>query len=198
LRIADGRRRFDLMRWQLVPATEPAFSTKLSTINARSESVFESPLYREIVLRRRCIVPISGFFEWKKAGGRRQPFRIFQRDESIMSVAGIWDSWRHGTADARHSFSILTTSANDFMSEIHARMPVILSRTDEDAWLDPENADREQIQHLLKPCPSSWLASIPVSPLVNATGNKTPAVLDSFAAEEPLQRTITFLTHLLL
>src|SRR5690242_1562829 len=85
---------------------------------------------------------ISGFFEWKQDGQRKHPFRIHLRDESIMSVAGIWDAWRQGTPDERWSFSIMTTAANSFMSEIHDRMPVILGRSEEDAWLDPEIHER--------------------------------------------------------
>ena len=76
LRVFEGQRQFDRMRWQLVPATEPAFNTKLSTINARSETVFSSPLYRNIVVRQRCIVPLSGFYEWKREGNGKRPFKI--------------------------------------------------------------------------------------------------------------------------
>jgi putative SOS response-associated peptidase YedK len=178
LRLVAGERQFDQMRWQLVPNTEPAFTTKLSTINARSETVFSSPLYRNIVVRQRCIVPLSGFFEWKNDGQGKRPFKIHLRDEPIMSVAGIWDTWRPGTLDERWSFSIVTTSANTFMREIHDRMPVILGRSDEDAWLDPEVHERELLQKLLKPCPSSWLTAIEVSPLVNAAKNNTREVLE--------------------
>src|SRR6266576_149233 len=85
--IDDGKRRIQQMRWQLVPKTEPLFSTKLSTINARSESVFESRLYRDLVIRQRCIIPISGFYEWKRQGATKRPFRISLREEAIMSVA---------------------------------------------------------------------------------------------------------------
>ena len=177
LRLVAGERQFDQMRWQLVPATEPVFTTKLSTINARSETVFESQLYRGLVVRQRCIVPLSGFFEWKNDGQGKRPFKIHLRDEPIMSVAGIWDTWRPGTLDERWSFSIVTTSANRFMREIHDRMPVILGRSDEDAWLDPEVHEQELLQKLLKPCPSSWLTAIEVSPLVNAAKNNTPEVL---------------------
>ena len=173
LRIVSGGRQFTSMRWQLVPRTEPLFSTRLSTINARSEFVFETRLFRDLVVRQRCIVPVSGFFEWKRRGDWKCPFKIYLRDEPIMSVAGIWDTWRPGTADERQSFSILTTSANELMSEIHDRMPVILSRADEDAWLDPEVHDRQAIQSLLKPCPSSWLAATEVSPLVNSVKNNS-------------------------
>jgi len=178
LRLVNGERQFDQMRWQLVPEREPAFTTKLSTINARSETVFRSRLYRDLVIRHRCIVPLSGFFEWKKDGQGKRPFKIHLQDEPIMSVAGIWDTWHPGTPDERWSFSIVTTSANTFMREIRDRMPVILGGSDEDAWLDPEVHEQELLQKLLKPCPSSWLTAIEVSPLVNAAKNNTREVLE--------------------
>src|SRR5204863_7064234 len=174
LLIADGDKRFLKMRWQLVPKTEPEFSTKLSTINARSESIFESRLYRDLVLRQRCIVPISGFYEWKREGAGKRPFRISLREQAIMSVAGIWDVWHPGMKDERHSFSILTTSANEAMGAIHDRMPVILARNDEEGWLDPDFQDRESLSRILKPCPSSWLETVEVSQLVNSAKNNSP------------------------
>ena len=166
------------MRWQLVPVTEAAFTTKLSTINARSETVFQSRLYRDLVVRQRAIIPISGFYEWKRDGDRKRPFKIHLCDEPIMSVAGIWNTWRPGTPEERWSFSILTTAANTFMSKIHDRMPVILGRSDEDAWLDPEVHEQNALQQLLKPCPSSWLTAVEVSPLVNSPKNNSAALLE--------------------
>jgi putative SOS response-associated peptidase YedK len=166
------------MRWQLVPATEPAFTTKLSTINARSETVFSSPLYRNLIVRQRCIVPLSGFYEWKRYGDTKRPFKIHLRDEPIMSVAGIWDTWRPGAQDERRSFSILTTTANEAMRGIHDRMPVILSRADEAAWIDPEIHEQEELRRLLKPCPSSWLTAVEVSALVNSSKNNSAALLE--------------------
>ena len=100
------------------------------------------------------------------------------KDEPIMNVAGVWDTWRRGTPDERRSFSILTTAANSFMSEIHDRMPVILGRSDEDAWLDPEIHEQEELQKLFKPCPSSWLTAVEVSTLVNSSRNNTSEVLE--------------------
>jgi putative SOS response-associated peptidase YedK len=99
------------------------------------------------------------------------------REKPIMSVAGIWDAWHPGTTDERHSFSILTTSANECMSAIHDRMPVILHKTDEEAWLDPEFHDRESLQMILKPCPSAWLDAAEVSSLVNSPKNNSPDLL---------------------
>jgi putative SOS response-associated peptidase YedK len=185
LRVLSGQRQLDLMRWQLVPATEPIFSTRLSTINARSEGVFDSRLYRELVIRQRCIIPLSGFFEWKRTGDEKRPFKIFLRDEPIMSVAGIWETWHAGASDQRQSFSILTTSANEFMSEIHDRMPVVLDRLAESAWLDPELRDREALASLLRPCPSSWLDAVEVSSLVNSTKNNSPDLLKPHTGPRP-------------
>jgi putative SOS response-associated peptidase YedK len=190
LRVVSGKRRFDQMRWQLVPAAEPSFTTKFSTINARSETIFESRLFRDLVLRQRCIVAVSGFFEWVAHGKR--PFKIHLQDEPIMSLAGIWETWHAGLPDERHSFSILTTAANDFMARIHERMPVILGRSNEDAWLDPEHQAQQSLRDLLKPCPSAWLTAVEVSALVNSAKNNTPEVLRPFAAEEPKQGMFRF------
>jgi putative SOS response-associated peptidase YedK len=181
LRSIQGERRFDLMRWQLIPRWEKTFATKLSTINAKSETVFESRMYRGLVVRQRCVVPLSGFFEWKKDGAAKRPFKIFLQDNSIMSVAGIWDTWKAGTPEQCCSFTILTTEANSFMRGIHDRMPVILDasagNTDLEEWLDPEIHEQEALQKLMKPCPSDWLACAEVSALVNSTKNNVPEVL---------------------
>ena len=178
LRLIDGGRHFDLMSWQLIPQHELAFKTKLSTINARSEGIFNSSLYGDLVIRQRCIIPISGFFEWKREGSQKRPFKIYLCDEPIMSVAGIWDTWRRGRTEERSSFSILTTSANSFMSTIHDRMPVILGRSDEQDWLDPEIHEPDSLKRFLKPCPGSWLTAMEVSSLVNSAKNNTPEVLE--------------------
>jgi putative SOS response-associated peptidase YedK len=177
LRMIDGSRQFDEMRWQLVPRWETAFTTKLSTINAKSETVFESRLYKGLVVRQRCIVPLSGFFEWKKDGAKKRPFKIHLQDQTIMSVAGVWDTWHSGTPGERRSFSILTTSANDFMREIHDRMPVILGATELDEWLNPETHEQDALSKLMKPCPSEWLTSAEVSTLINSPKNNNEEVL---------------------
>jgi len=178
LRFADGERQFDEMRWQLVPNWEPAFSTKLSTINAKSETAFDSPLFGELVSRQRCIIPITGFYEWKKDDSRSRPFKIHLQSNSIMTLAGIWDTWRPGTSFERRSFSILTTAANRFMCEIHDRMPVILDGSVVDDWLNPEIHERKELQELMKPCPNEWLSAVEVSQLVNSPKNNSPQILE--------------------
>jgi putative SOS response-associated peptidase YedK len=183
LRWIGGERGFEPMRWQLVPNWEPDFSTKLSTINARTETVFDSPLFGEPVARQRCIVPLSGFFEWKTEGARRRPFKIHLQTNAIMSVAGIWEAWRPGTRFERRSFTILTTAANRFMREIHDRMPLILHSSVIDDWLSPETHERKELEAFMKPCSDDWLSAAEVSPLVNAPKNNSPEVLQPAAPD---------------
>ena len=180
LRMIDGARDFDEMRWQLVPRWEKEFKTKLTTINAKSETVFESRLYKGLIVRQRCIVPLSGFYEWKAEGTKKRPYEIHLRDGSIMGVAAIWDTWHAGTADERRSFSILTTSANDFMREIHERMPVILGAPDLDDWLNPEIHEQSALQTLMRPCPSEWLEASERDPAT--AGEMRPTL---FGSEDP-------------
>ena len=182
LRLIDGTRQFDEMRWQLVPRWEKEFKTKISTINAKSETVFESRLYKSLIVRQRCIVPLSGFFEWRKEGTAKRPFKIYRKDGAIMSVAAVWDTWHSGSPDEGRSFSILTTSANEFMSAIHDRMPVILGAEDLQEWLDPEIHEQDALQKMMKPCPSAWLASSEVSTLVNSPKNNSAEVLNQLPA----------------
>ena len=177
LRIIDGEPEFEEMHWQLIPRWETAFTTRFLTVNAKSESVFESALFKGLIGRQRCIVPLSGFFEWKKEETTKRPFKIHLQDQSIMSVAGLWDTWGAGGPEERRSFTLLTTAANDAMREIHDRMPVILGRDQIVTWLDPEVHDRDTLQKLLQPCPDSWLTSEEVSTLVNSPQNNSPEVL---------------------
>jgi putative SOS response-associated peptidase YedK len=178
VRLMDSVREIDTMTWGLIPEWSTEFKMKFSTINARSEGVFESRLYKKPILQRRCIIPVSGFFEWKKEGSAKRPFKIFLKDSPIMSLAGIWTSWRAGTPEEQRSFSIMTTAANSFMEKIHDRMPVILHPKQFDEWLDPEVHEAEQIGDMLKPCPPKWLASTEVSTLVNSTKNNRAEVLE--------------------
>ena len=165
------------MKWGLIPEWSPEFSTKLSTINAKSETIHESRLYKKAIVQRRCIVPVSGFYEWKREGASKRPFKIFLKDSPIMSLAGIWTAWRAGTPGELRSFSIMTTAANDFMSNIHDRMPVILNRSQWDEWLDSEIHETDAINALLKPCPPDWLDAVEVSTLVNSPKNNRAEVL---------------------
>lgn len=172
----------DEFRWGLIPFWAKDTKIGYKLINARADTIAEKPSYRVAFRKRRCIVPFSGFIEWKRDGKIKRPFAIHLKDEPIMSVAGIWESWLPPDAekDAKelHTFSVITTEPNSVMEKIHDRMPVILSQKDEASWLDPENEDIELLSKLLKPCPSNWLESYELSPLINSAKNNSSQVLE--------------------
>lgn len=180
--VREGEKTIDLMRWGYIPPWEKEFKTKLSTINAKAETILESKLYKNAILKRRCVVPLSGFIEWKRDGEIKRPFCIYRNDKSIMSFAGIFGIWE-GDGQARFSFSILTTEPNSFMKGIHDRMPVILDPKDEEAWLDPNFQDPKGILELTKPCASGLLEAYEVSTRINSPKNNSPEVLKPLTGE---------------
>ena len=138
----DGAREVAMLRWGLVPpwAKDLAAGTKM--INARRETVAEKPAFREALRKRRCIVPASGFYEWKGPPGRKQPYAVTVPGEPVVALAGLWESWRSPAGEAVQTFAIVTTDANPAVAQIHDRMPVILPMEKIDAWLSgsPEEA----------------------------------------------------------
>ncbi len=169
------------LRWGLVPfwAKDVKSAAKYSLINAKGEEIAEKRSYKAAFERRRCIVPVTGFYEWKREGeGPKRPFAIHSAQEPILSLAGVWEHWegRDGAASV-DSFSIITTEANATMSRVHDRMPVILSPKNEAEWLDPSNHDLRSLQKLLKPASEKLLEMHEISPLVNAPRNNRPEVL---------------------
>lgn len=183
VRMVEGANQLSLFRWGLVPfwAKDLKSAAKYSLINAKSEEILEKRSYKTPFQKRRCIVPLSGFIEWKREGeGHKRPFAIHLKGQPILSVAGVWEHWESPeNGEVVESFSILTTSANSFMEKIHDRMPVILGREQEAEWLDPKNNDdTDRLLELLKPCPSEWLDAYEISPMINSPKNNRPEVLE--------------------
>jgi putative SOS response-associated peptidase YedK len=180
----ENGRQLELFRWGLIPHWSKDTQSAYKMINARSETVFEKPSFRDAIRQRRCIVPFSGFYEWLREGESKRPFAIFlkgspEKQRPIMSVAGIWETWRSEKKEEEllHSFSILTTESNSFMRKIHDRMPVILNQESEVAWLDSALQKPEELKNFFKPSPSSWLEAYEVSTGVNSPKNNSKAVL---------------------
>ena len=177
----DGTRTIELFRWGLVPswARDVKSADKYSLINARSEDIELKRTYQRPFHEQRCIVPLTGFYEWKRPEkGPKKPFAIHLRDNSIMSVAGVWEKWlSKETGEEIDSFSIITTSANKFMSKVHNRMPVIFNKEAEEIWLDRNLKDSNVLKEMLVPCPDDWLEAREVSTLVNSPKNNSPEVL---------------------
>jgi putative SOS response-associated peptidase YedK len=186
LRVVENERKFDSMRFGLIPfwAKDIKSTSRYSLINAKSEEITEKRSYKGAFEKRRCIVPLSSFFEWKKTEkGPKKPFCIRLKNEPIMSIAGVWEHWKSKDETQEvFSFAMITTEANEFMQNIHTRMPVILDRSDEERWLDPENANVTELQKILKPCPSEWLDAYEVSTMVNSPKNNKPEVLQPVQA----------------
>lgn len=167
------RRVLGLMRWGLVPAWSGDAKLGYRMINARAETVAEKQSFKTLLKKSRCLVPASGFYEWKKlAGGARTPYFIRLKGGGTFAFAGLWTVWHAGREDELRSFTIITTSANELMSPIHDRMPVILSEKDEARWLDPELGKPENILPLLVPYPSCDMECWEVSPYVNSYKNR--------------------------
>ncbi len=167
--------RISYFKWGLIPswARDPSIGNKM--INARAETIAEKPSYRNPLRSQRCLVPADGFYEWKQ-NGEKVPYRIFLKEPRIFSFAGLWDSWKNPEGNLLHSFTIITTSANEFMQSIHDRMPVILDPGDEKIWLNSENS--EVVLSLLRPCSAGKMDAYPVSKLVNSPFNERPEVTE--------------------
>jgi putative SOS response-associated peptidase YedK len=167
-----------MLRWGLVPswADDPGIGARM--INARSETAPEKPSFRSAFRRRRCLIPVDGFYEWKRENGSKQPYYFRIDGGRPFAFAGLWESWNKD-GEIR-SCTILTTTANDLVEEIHERMPVILPRDRYDAWLDPE-AEGEELAALLVPYPGDDLEAYPVSRFVNSPGNDDPRCIEPAA-----------------
>jgi putative SOS response-associated peptidase YedK len=181
---APRERVLEAFRWGLVPSWAKSLSVGYKMINARSEGIGERPAYRRALVRRRCIIPVDSYYEWQARPGTKAklPWAIHRRDGAPMAVAGLWEVWRDPEAgpDAEpvRSCTIVTTSANRRLEAIHDRMPVILGEAAIDRWLDPELADREELERLLRPAPEEWFEAYPVSTLVNKVGVDGPELLE--------------------
>ena len=173
VRATNSGRVISSMRWGLIPSWAKDSST--AQINARSETLFEKPTFKESLERRRCLIPADGFYEWRRSGNTKQPFHFGMKDESLFAFAGIWDRWQAPTGPVVHSCAILTTSANELLSDVHDRMPVILHPNHYHAWLTAPELKSHHYAHILVPFDPALMKKFPVSSLVNDPENDVPA-----------------------
>ncbi|UPU37845.1 SOS response-associated peptidase [Geomonas paludis] len=164
---ADGGNRLDLLHWGLIPAWAKERTIAYKMINARSETLLEKPSFRQAYKYRRCVVPASGFYEWRHEGKAKLPHYIRIRDGLPMLFAGLWESWKSPEGEVVESFTILTTAANKLLESIHERMPVILHPAECGRWLDRSVTNTSGLATLFQPYPADLLEMWQVSPLVN-------------------------------
>jgi putative SOS response-associated peptidase YedK len=149
-----------MMRWGLIPKWAKDEKIGYKLINARSESVFEKPIWKAVITKRRCLIPANGFYEWQKRDDGKQPYFIHQKDNALLMFAGMWETWTHEDK-AWQTYTILTTTPNKEMSTLHDRMPVILEKENYEQWLA---ADRqEDIEPFLIPLPDNSLGMFEVN-----------------------------------
>ena len=184
---------FQIMNWGLIPFwvknNEDADKLRNQTMNARSETIFDKPSFRHSIQKKRCLIPASGFFEWRYFQGRNYPYFIHLKNEKVFSIAGIWDNWVNPeTNKEAFTFSVITCNANPLMAKIHnkkKRMPVILHKEIEKEWLR-EDLAKEDIQGYLFPFPEDEMKAYTISRLVTSkTQNRNvPKVIERYSYPE--------------
>lgn len=180
----DGIRHVRLVRWGLIPSWTKDAKTQSLLFNARSETAADKPSFRTAMRHRRCLVPASGFYEWRRMGMAKMPYFIRPRDGSTMAFAGLTETWLGSDGSEIDTGAILTTSANRLMAMLHDRMPVILDPKDWDEWLDCGNRRPRDVEHLLRPAADELLEAVPVSERANSVANDDEALIAPLA--EPL------------
>lgn len=181
--IHDGEKnRLGELRWGLVPAWASDERMGSKMINARAETLMDKPSFKKLVGSKRAIIPADGFYEWKQLGDRKQPMRITMKSGELFSMAALFDTWSAPDGSRISTCTIITTSPNSLMQDIHNRMPAILKREDEAAWLDRGNHNIDQLLSLLAPYPADEMRAYPVPALVGNVRNDSKACIEEAAA----------------
>jgi putative SOS response-associated peptidase YedK len=176
--VRNSPNHYELMRWGLVPfwAKDPAIGNRM--INARSETIAEKPSFRNALKSRRCIVPASGFFEWKGEGKEKVPYLIHPTREKYFGFAGLYETWKNPeTGEELKTYTIITTASTGKMKTLHERIPVMLDDQGRDQWLDKE-AEIEKVLDLLHPAPDTTYDMYEISTAVNNPRNNAEELLE--------------------
>jgi putative SOS response-associated peptidase YedK len=167
-------RRLDLLRWGLLPYWAKDAKSVRQPINARSETLATSPMFRDAFARRRCLVPADAFYEWQAADGAKLPWAIARADGQPMVFAGLWEGWRGSDGTVIRSFTIVTTSANEALRPLHERMPVVLEPSDWPLWLSETDGNPSEPLRPSRAAFRTWR----VGTAVNSVRNDTPRLLE--------------------
>ncbi len=173
------QRKIDRYRWGLIPFWAKEINSGYSMINARAETLEQKKSYARPFKSKRCVVPVNGFYEWKEAGGEKIPHYITQKRSELMNFAGLYEEWKpqkEGESTIR-SFTIITTDANEPVSELHDRMPAMLLDEELDIWLDPNHQDTTSLKDLLRPWPNDDISFYRVGKEVNNARNSGPQLI---------------------
>lgn len=172
-----GGRNLRSMKWGLIPAWAKDATIGNKLANARGETVAEKPSFRSAFKYHRCIIPASGFYEWKTDKGIKFPWYVSLKSGDPMAFAGLWQTWQPKDGETIETCCIITTSANSIMQPIHDRMPVILDHDQWDAWLSPKVREANQLLPMIQPHDSDSMQAWPVSRELNRAGLRNDAGL---------------------
>lgn len=170
-------RKLTLARWGLLPRWAKSARLAAKTINARAETLAEKASFKQALRDHRCLVPCDGFYEWKKHGAQRTPLNITASSGRVLTMAGLWSTWRSPEGLDVVTFTIITTDANEFMAPIHDRMPAFLEAGDRARWLSGPAQDTAGLLELLRPWRGEPLKAVEVSSKVNSVAVDDPSCL---------------------
>ncbi len=169
--VHENNNHIEMMRWGLIPYWAKDMSVGYKMINARAESVAEKPSYKKSLSMRRCLVPATGFIEWKTTKEGKIPFYFQLKNEDVFAFAGLFDVWHDTEGKEIRSYTIITTDANAIVEPIHERMPVMLTKEKERTWLDPDITEPERLLPLLTPFDAEEMKTHAISPEINKPAN---------------------------
>lgn len=173
-----GSDKLNVFRWGLIPFWAKDIKIGYKMINARIETIREKRTYQSSIKHRRCLVPLDGFYEWKKLTNGKQPYRIQTIDQEIFCCAGMWEEWKSPDGTLIQSFTIITTPPNEMMSELHNRMPAILRREEESLWLDYNLPVKDALTIIDNPYPSDLMKAYKVSSKVGNVRENGPELIE--------------------
>ncbi len=179
-----GPRELVLVRWGLIPGWVKSPGEFATLINARAETAAEKPSFRAAMRHKRCLFPVTGFYEWSGPKGARQPNLIRPRDGGVMALAGLWEHWMDAEGSEIETAAILTVAANAMVGAVHDRMPAILPPERFADWLEDRHLEGRQARALLAPACEDLLDIVPVNPALNNARNQGADVA------EPVQRNL--------
>ena len=182
-RKAGGERRVAKLRWGLVPAWSKDLKMGARMINARAETVHEKPAFRTALRHRRCVIPVNGWFEWRREDGEKQPYFIRLAGGGVISLAGLWERWEKGSEPVE-TFTVLTTVASPPLADLHHRQPAIVEPDDLDGWLDPATPPVRLLE-MARTSSTGPFEHWAVGKEVNHVRNDSPELLHPIGCGEP-------------
>lgn len=176
--INDGtKNRLGHLRWGLIPPWAKDGKIGYKMINARAETIAEKPSFRNAFTKQRCIIPADSFYEWQRKDGEKVPMRIKLKSDELFAIAGLWESWKSPEGKIIHTCTAITTEPNELVSPIHNRMPAILKKEEEKAWLNPIHTDIHFLGNMLRPFDKEQMNAYSVSAAVNSPKNNDASLI---------------------